>query len=78
MPTPQDIAAAWHSVECRWFVRRNKARDEKHRYEVVVNDGDELEVLDAFPFEADANEYRDSCEDWARGDAVLRALERPR
>jgi hypothetical protein len=75
MPSPQDVAAAWHSVESRWFVRRNKANDEKHRYEVVVSDDDELEVIDAFAFEDDANAYRQSCEDWARGDAVLRMLE---
>jgi hypothetical protein len=75
MPTPQEVAAAWHSVESRWFTRKNKMNEPKHRYEVVVSDGDDLEVIDAFATEDEAAEYRQSCEDWARGAAVLSMLD---
>jgi len=77
--TPIEIAKAWYSVTDRWIDRRNKAHDER-QWEVVHDWGGELvsdkkmKVVGRFWNQEAAQTYARTCEDEARGEAVLRAL----
>lgn len=73
MPTPKEIAEAWHSVTDRWFVRRNKARDH-HQWECVHDWGEDMKDVGWFSTEDEAEECARALEDEARGEAVLRSL----
>lgn len=77
--SPQEVAKAWHSVEDRWFVRRNKMHDSR-QWEVVHDWGrdiisdDTMKVVGRHDNSITADLQAKRLEDDARGAAVLAAL----
>lgn len=74
MPTPLEIAEAWHGVAKTYFVRRNKAHDAK-QWEVVEDEGDVLTALHRFHSEPEASAKAMRLNNMARGAAVLKLFE---
>ncbi len=77
MPTPQQIAAAWHGVTDRWIVRQHWKYKDGRQWEVVhdwgvdVIDDATMELIDRFGSSEEAQVLADKLEDEARGRAVL-------
>ena len=77
--TPFEVAQAWHSVQDRWFVRRNKVHDSR-QWEVVHDWGRDIvsdktmKVLSRWSDMETAKIEAVRLEDTARGQAVLAQL----
>ena len=76
MPTPEQIAEAWHGITDRWIVRRNKAWDTR-QWEVVHDWGGDviaaetMKLIERFSHMDDATLLADKLENEARANAVL-------
>ena len=74
MPTPLQIAEAWHGVTGVWFTRRNKAHDDR-QWEVVHDDGADMHIMGRYGSQEYAAARAKRLDDIARGAAVRRLIE---
>lgn len=74
MPTPLEVAEAWHGVTKTFFIRRNKAHDTK-QWEVVEDDANTLTAVHRFHSEQEATAKAMRLNNIARGAAVLKLFE---
>ena len=77
--TVSQIIEAWHSVDDRWIVRRNKMHDTR-QWEVVHDWGrdvvsdETMEIVGRYHTSDEAQALADDCENVARGGAVMQMI----